>query len=137
MNDCIFCKIVSGEISSFKVYEDEEFLAFLDVNPIARGHTLLIPKKHFENIFDIPEDVLEGLILRAKRVSGVLQQGLGASGVNLLHASGQSAQQSVFHFHLHLVPRFENDGLDTWPNSSYSEEDFENVCLTIRKEFVD
>jgi len=134
MTDCVFCKIVAGEIPSFKVYEDEEFLAFLDINPLARGHALLIPKAHFEDVFDIPEEVLGQLAARAKGVSEAICKGLGASGVNLLHASGKSAQQSVFHFHLHLIPRFENDGLNTWPKSNYSEEDFETICQLIKEE---
>ena len=132
MTDCIFCKIVAGEIPAHKIYEDGEFLAFLDINPVARGHILLIPKAHFENIFDIPEDVLKGLVERAKRLASAVQEGLGASGINFLHASGEAAQQSVFHFHFHLVPRYEDDGLDTWPESDYSEEDFEELSRKIR-----
>ena len=92
----------------------------------------MIPKKHFESIFEIPEEVLGRLAAGTKRISEAMREGLGASGVNILHASGKSAQQSVFHFHLHIVPRFENDGLNTWPRSTYSEEDFETVCQEIR-----
>ena len=103
--DCIFCKIVKGEAPAKKVYENEKVLAFLTIGPISRGHLLVIPKKHFENIFDIDEDYLKEIIFATKKISQKLKKNLKADGVNILHASGKDAQQSVFHFHLHLVPR--------------------------------
>ncbi|MDD5569013.1 MAG: HIT family protein [Candidatus Pacebacteria bacterium] len=110
--DCIFCKIINNEILSFKVYEDADVLAFLDVNPAAEGHTLVIPKKHFENIFDIDSAYLEKVGAAAKKIAEKMKESLGAQGVNLYHGSGRAAEQGVFHFHLHVVPRRTGDGID-------------------------
>lgn len=111
-NKCVFCGIVKGDIPCTKIYEDEDVLAFLDINPIAENHTLVIPKKHYVNLYDIPENELKHLLVAAKRITLQFQNDHGVQGVNVLHASGVEAQQSVFHFHLHVVPRKQGDGLD-------------------------
>jgi len=111
MMGCLFCKIVKGEIDYAKIYEDDDTLAFLDIHPIAKGHCLVIPKKHFENIFNIEESILQKVISAGKSISGKIKKSLGADGVNLINASGEAAEQTVFHFHLHIIPRFQNDGL--------------------------
>ena len=108
--DCIFCKIANGEIDSAKVFENEKIFAFLDINPLTRGHCLVVPKQHFENIFDIDKDMLKEIIVIAKEISEKIKRSLGAKGVNLLNSNGKEAEQSVFHFHLHIVPRYEDDG---------------------------
>lgn len=113
-SNCIFCKIANGEVEGNKIYEDDLVYATLDINPASKGHTLIIPKKHFENIYDIPEEELNRIILVAKKITLHYQKKLDIEDVNLLHASGKNAQQSVFHFHLHLVPRKEGDGLNLW-----------------------
>ena len=121
MDNCIFCKIASGEIDSAKIWEDDKVFAFLDVNPLTEGHCLVIPKEHFENIFDIDENILKEIIFTAKNISKKIKESLSATGVNLVNASGKTAEQSVFHFHLHIVPRYENDGLkmnDWWQTKS-------------------
>jgi histidine triad (HIT) family protein len=125
--DCIFCKIVRGEIPANKIYEDGKVFAFLDINPLSKGHLLIIPKKHFENIFDIEDEHLKEIISTAKKIAKLLKENLNASGMNILHASGKDAQQSVFHFHIHLIPRYKDDGLDTWPKSDYKELNFDRV----------
>ena len=109
---CVFCGIVNGKIPSTKIYEDEYVLAFLDINPIAENHTLIIPKNHYINLYDIPENELKHLLVAAKRIALQFKNNYGIQGVNVLHASGADAQQSVYHFHLHLVPRRRRDGLD-------------------------
>lgn len=114
MNECIFCKIINKESPSKIVFENDDILAIVPKGKISKGHTLVIPKNHFENIFDIDKDVLEKLIVVSKDLSETLAKENNATGINLLHASGKDAQQSVFHFHLHIVPRYENDGLDLW-----------------------
>ncbi len=111
---CIFCKIATHEADSKTVYEDEEVMAFLDTNPISIGHTLIIPKKHYENVFDIESGTLEQIASISKRLALIYKKALAVKAVNLLNASGKEAQQSVFHFHLHIVPREENDGIDLW-----------------------
>ena len=112
MENCIFCKIIANEIPCYKLYEDDLVLAFLDVGPIALGHALIIPKKHFENIFDMEEEYLERIALVAKKISGKMKHELGVEAVNLYHASGAAAEQTVFHFHLHVIPRKKGDNID-------------------------
>jgi len=111
---CIFCKIIAKEASSQIIFENEDILAFKPLEEVSKGHTLVVPKKHFENIFDIEKDKLEKLIAVSKDLSKKLAKENSATGINLLHASGKDAQQSVFHFHLHIIPRYEKDGLDLW-----------------------
>ena len=129
MSDCIFCKIIKGEIPSFKVFENDKVFCFLDINPLTKGHILVIPKNHYKDIFDIPEDDLKGIISIAKRLAGIVKEKLGAEGVNLVNASGETAEQSVFHFHLHIVPRYKDDNLKMnkwWQSKSY-KADFEEL----------
>lgn len=109
MNDCIFCKIVKGEAESWKVYEDEHVYSFLDINPVNEYHTLVIPKKHYENIFDISEKDLINVMLALKRVVTLYNEKLGIKNVQIINSSGSDAQQDVFHIHFHIVPRFRGD----------------------------
>ncbi len=132
MKECIFCKIINREVPANIVYEDERVLAFLDINPISRGHTLIVPKKHYTDIYDVTEDYLKEMAVIAKKMSVAMKKGLGADGVNILHASGEAAQQSVFHFHIHLVPRYRGDKLDTWPKSRYKEKNLDKVAEEIK-----
>ena len=114
VENCVFCRIGRGEGASWTVYEDDLLKAFLDIHPITEGHTLLIPKAHYEDLYDIPDRLLEHLVVAAKTLAHTYRERLGVTAVNLLHASGRAAQQSVFHFHLHLVPRHPDDGLNLW-----------------------
>ena len=114
MDLCVFCTIINKKLPIEVIFEDDNFLAFLPIEQISRGHTLLIPKKHYENVFDIDTTILQQLASTAQTISKELTIKYGASGINLLHASGKDAQQSVFHFHLHIVPRHQGDGLDLW-----------------------
>ena len=136
MDDCIFCKIVAGEIPAQKVYEDDNALAFLDVSPTAQGHTLVIPKKHFENIFDIDDDDLKELAVAIKKVSNLIKKNLGATGINIMNNNGVDAHQAVPHLHFHIIPRLPNDHLLSWPEveKNYKEENFEEIAKKIRGE---
>ena len=107
--DCIFCKIVKGEIDSAKVLENDKVLAFLDVNPVAKGHCLVIPKMHFENIFDITDEILGEVIFLVKYISENLKNSFEIEGINLVQSSGSKAGQAIFHFHLHIIPRYQGD----------------------------
>ena len=129
MKGCIFCKIAKRELPSHKVYEDKHVLAFAPTKEtiIARGHMLVIPKKHYASIYNIPNDELCGIIKAVKLIAMKLRKKLKAEGINILHASGKAAQQSVMHFHLHLAPRYKNDRLDTWPETGYKEKDFPEI----------
>lgn len=112
MENCIFCKIINKEIPCYKIYEDELVLAFLDINPVVIGHTLVIPKKHFENIFEIEDEYLERIITVSKKISLKMKEVLGIEGINLYQANGLIAGQTVFHFHLHVLPREQGDDVD-------------------------
>jgi histidine triad (HIT) family protein len=105
MEDCIFCKIVKGEIPCLKVYEDDKVLAFEDINPISEGHTLIIPKNHAENLWEIPGDDLTAIHLVSQKVARAIKAALNPTGVAALQLNGRGANQLVMHYHLHLVPR--------------------------------
>ena len=112
MSDCIFCQIVSGQIPSSKVYEDEEVLAFLDITQVTKGHTLVIPKKHYRNMLEMDAEAASSLFARVPKSAKQRQEKLGASGVNIINNNEEAAGQTVFHTHVHLLPRFdESDGL--------------------------
>jgi len=114
-SDCVICKIVAGTIFSWVVYQDAEVICFLPKTLQAYGHTVVASKAHYADLYTAPETILGHLISTAKKLAAHYNARIGASGVNLLHASGASAQQSVLHLHFHLIPRFDGDGLDTWP----------------------
>lgn len=105
MDDCIFCKIVKGEIPSFKVYEDDKVLAFADINPISEGHTLVIPKAHAENLWEIPPEDLAAVQLAAQKVAKAIKKALNPAGVVCLQLNGKGVNQVVMHYHFHLMPR--------------------------------
>ena len=104
MEDCVFCKIIKGDIPSYKIYEDNFVYAFLDINPSLPGHTLVVPKKHSENIFDIEKDDLKQVIFASKEIAQKMRD-LGCAGVNIYNNNGAVSGQIVFHFHIHIVPR--------------------------------
>lgn len=109
--DCIFCKIVRGEIPSFKVFEDDRTLAFMDINPINPGHALIVPKHHAPNIFETPDDWLAAAMVTTRRVARGVETALKPHGMNIVQANGPGAAQSVFHLHIHVVPRAKDDGI--------------------------
>lgn len=114
--DCIFCKIVAGEIPCFKIHEDADTLAFMDINPLTEGHALVVPKRHCTGLWDADEATLAATIRASQRVAQALQRALGLDSLNLLQANGKWAAQSVPHLHFHLIPRREGDGAGMdWP----------------------
>lgn len=130
--DCVFCKICLKELPSKIIFQDKIISCFLPRNMEVYGHLLIVPNNHYENIFEIPENELTHIISFAKKMSLRLKEKLGATGINILHASGKSAQQSVPHFHIHIFPRFDNDGLDTWPKLEKKEFDGDEVLAKIK-----
>lgn len=107
--DCIFCKIANGEIPSNKIYEDEDFVAILDLSPATKGHTLVIPKKHYDDFFAMTPEEASGAMQRARKVAGLLKEKLQPDGMNMTQNNGAVAGQTVMHFHLHLIPRYLSD----------------------------
>ena len=132
MNDCIFCKIASGEITCMKVYEDDQTLAFMDTAKDVDGHILVIPKIHFKNVLDCDEKTLCAVIKTVKAVSKHLTEHCGYEGVNLLNASDESAGQSVPHLHIHIIPRKRNDGIDAWPGFEGAKQDIHIVFEKVK-----
>lgn len=117
MTSCIFCQIIEGAVPSAKIYEDEHVYAFMDIMPVTKGHVLLIPKKHIENIYDFSAEEAANLFAAAPKIANVLKDEFRPAGMNLLQNNGAPAGQSVFHYHLHFIPRYdETDGFDlsTW-----------------------
>jgi len=132
--DCIFCKIVKKEIPSSIVYEDKNALAFLDISPLNKGHTLVIPKKHYETIKDIPEGEMAELAKVVRKVGIAAQKAVGAHGLNITQNNGKAAEQFVPHMHFHLIPRFEEDGIYmTHPKKRYAEGEMEETRKKIEK----
>jgi histidine triad (HIT) family protein len=109
--DCLFCKIVAGEIPSTRVDEDERTVAFMDINPATRGHLLVIPREHSADLLEVAEADLDAVMLMARKLAGRVKERLGADGVNLLNSCGAAAWQTVFHFHIHVIPRYAGDPL--------------------------
>ena len=110
MDDCIFCKIIRGEVPSWKVYEDEHTFAFFDVNPINEYHTVVVPKKHYTDMFDIPEDEAISIMKTIKKIVNLYNEKLGINNIQIQNNSGEDAQQTVFHVHFHVLPRYSGDG---------------------------
>lgn len=132
--DCIFCKIVNGEIPSLKVYEDEQTMVFMDIAKDVDGHMVAIPKKHVKNILDCDVDTLGHLLSAVKKVSNHCVANCGYEGVNLLNASDESAGQSVPHFHIHIIPRRSNDNVDAWPKFAGANCEIAEIYEKIRME---
>lgn len=126
--NCIFCKILNGEIPSTKLYEDEEFVIILDVGPASLGHALILPKEHYENIFEMPEELLKKSVSLAKVWGEKLVKALHADGLNLVQNNGLAAGQTVYHYHLHLIPRYDQDMVgELWTPGTLSEEQRQEI----------
>jgi histidine triad (HIT) family protein len=134
MNDCLFCKIIKGEIPASKVYEDENVLAFLDIHPVNSGHTLIVPKKHSEGLLDADDEVLSQMVVVTKKVAAAILRSLGYEAFNLEQNNGPIAGQVIPHLHWHIVPRRADDGLKHWPGKEYGEGEANDVAVKIRSE---
>ena len=132
MSDCIFCKIASGEIPSMKVYEDDLTLAFMDIAGDVDGHILVVPKKHCQSILDSDWETLSAVMRTVQTVSKHLTEHCGYEGVNFLNASGECAEQSIPHFHVHIIPRKSDDGLTVWPVFDGAKEDIQTVFESVK-----
>lgn len=132
MTDCIFCKIIRGEIPCAKLYEDDQVLSFLDINPVSAGHSLVLPKQHHATLFEIPGTELQTCIVAVQKVSQAVYRAMGATGMNVLQNNFRSAGQLIDHLHFHLIPRFEGDGFMTsWPATPYPAGELEKTLERI------
>lgn len=116
MTDCIFCKIVAGEIPADKIYEDQNVMAFMDIRPVSKGHVLVVPKNHSQDILEVNETDLHNTIVAARRISEAVVKATAADGFTISTNRGEVAGQTVFHLHFHIIPRYRKDGLAPWPH---------------------
>lgn len=131
-SNCIFCKIAAGEIPSATVYEDEEFKAIMDISPAAKGHVILISKNHFVNLFELDDNTASKALFAARKVAKAIQEEINCDGINLLQNNGEAAGQTVFHFHIHLIPRYDKDQVKiTWAHGKYEEGEAAELAAAI------
>jgi histidine triad (HIT) family protein len=133
-DDCLFCKIVAGKIPAEKIYEDEDILAFLDIGPISDGHTLVIPKQHFERLHECPPEVLIKVASQLGKIAGAVAASMNSDGYNILCNNGRAAGQLVNHLHFHIIPRNVSDGVfNRWPSYKYEDGKIEAISAEIRE----
>ena len=141
MNNCIFCRIADKTIPCYLIYENDNIMAFLDLSQSTKGHTLIIPKTHYENVFNLDEDTAASLFKPVPKIASAIKKAFNASGLNIVNNNGKVAGQSVFHFHIHLIPRYEeNEGFKfTYQNNShmYTEAAFHELAKKIRAELIE
>lgn len=133
MQENVFKKIIAGEIPAARVYEDERTLAFLDINPTNKGHTLVVPKEEYENMYDLPEELFCSVMKTVKRIAPAIKKAMQADGINLIMNNEPAAGQIVPHAHVHIVPRFQGDGFKHWQGRPYEEGEAEQVAEAIRE----
>jgi len=133
MKDCVFCKIIAGEKHGYKIYEDSHAIAILDINPVNKGHALVMLKKHAENLSELSAEEVKNLFTAAQKVAGSMNRNLGAEGVNYFVNEGKVAGQLVFHVHCHVLPRYSNDGINFHtPRKKMSEEEMREIAERLR-----
>ncbi len=133
--NCMFCKIANGEIPSKTLYEDEDFRVILDLGPASKGHALILPKNHYANLYELPEETAGEVMKLAKRMAAQMTERLGCEGFNLVQNNGELAGQTVFHFHMHLIPRYREDGQKIgWKPQEVSQEELEETRKQITGE---
>lgn len=135
--NCIFCKIANGEIPSATVYEDEDFRAILDLNPASKGHTIILPKNHFKDVCELDERTASRVILVAAKIGKAMKETLGCSGFNLVQNNGSSAGQSVFHFHMHVIPRYDGgEEMILWNPKESNPEELSQIAKQIAEKIM-
>lgn len=131
--ECIFCKIIKGEIPCAKVYEDSDIIAFLDIGPVNPGHTLVVPKEHYETLMDLPDELASKLGVAVKKIAEAVKEAMNPDGINVTQSNLKAAGQLVPHVHFHIIPRIEGDGLKHWPQGKYEEGQMEEVRKKIEE----
>lgn len=133
--DCIFCRIANGEIPSRTIYEDQKFRVILDLNPATKGHSLILPKDHASSLYDLPDETAAAALVLAKKLASVLRDRLGCDGLNVVQNNGEAAGQTVPHFHLHLIPRYVDDGrILEWTPGKATEEELDEIREKLTKQ---
>ena len=136
-DNCIFCKIANGEIPSATIYEDEDFRAILDLGPASKGHALLLPKEHYEDLFALPDETAEKVLPVAKKIVSRMKDVLGCDGYNLVQNNGECAGQTVFHFHMHMIPRYKDDKVGLgWEMGELSDADRDEILAKLKEDWL-
>ena len=131
--NCIFCKIAAGDIPSATIYEDDDFRVILDIEPASKGHALILPKEHYANLYELPDELAAKTLVVAKKVISKMTDIVGCDGYNVLQNNGETAGQTVFHFHMHLIPRYEKDDVTiSWKQGTITEELKEEIVSKMR-----
>ena len=132
--NCIFCKLANGQIPTRAIYEDEQFKVILDNAPATRGHALILPKDHYANLYELPENTAADVMKLARKMALTMQDWLQCEGFNLVQNNGEVAGQTVHHFHMHVIPRYQGGNASdvTWSHSSFTDEEFDAILETIR-----
>jgi histidine triad (HIT) family protein len=133
--DCIFCKIINGEVPAVKVLDKDKVIAFMDINPASRGHMLIVPKKHIENIFEISEDDLSAVMNAVKRCAQAVKQALKAEGITILQLNGKASDQIIPHLHVHIMPRWQNDRLSVsqWEMKEGDRDELQEIARKVKE----
>ena len=133
-DDCIFCKLANGVFPTNSIYEDEDFNVILDASPATKGHALILPKEHYDNVYEMPDTLLEKTIKLAKKVIQKETDVLGCDGYNIVQNNGEAAGQTVFHFHMHLIPRYKEKNMPmvTWKPNELPEEEMKDICRRMK-----
>lgn len=132
--DCIFCKIAAGEIPSRTIYEDDDFRAILDISPASKGHAIILPKNHAANIYELPDEDASKIFVAAKKVAKAMKASMHCEGLNILQNNGELAGQTVFHLHVHVVPRYQEDKvMFSWEHGEPSEAELDETAEMIKK----
>lgn len=135
-DNCIFCKIANGEVPSATIYEDEDFRAILDLGPASKGHALLLPKEHYADLFALPDETAEKVLPVAKKIVSRMKDVLGCDGYNLVQNNGECAGQTVFHFHMHMIPRYKDDKVGLgWKMGELSDADRDEILAKLKEDW--
>ena len=133
--NCIFCKIANGEIPSKTLYEDEQFRVILDLGPATKGHALILPKSHYKNLYELPDATAADVMKLAKKMAAQMTEKLGCDGFNLVQNNHEVAGQTVFHFHMHLIPRYKNaknNDMLQWSHETFTPEEMAEICTSLK-----
>ena len=133
-DDCIFCKLANGVFPTNSIYEDEDFSVILDASPATKGHALILPKEHYDNVYEMPDALLEKTIKLAKKIIQKETDVLGCDGYNIVQNNEEAAGQTVFHFHMHLIPRYKEKNMPmvTWKPNEFPEEEMKDICRRMK-----
>lgn len=135
--NCVFCKIIGNEIPSSTLYEDENFMAIMDISPANKGHVIILSKSHIKDVFELDENSAKNAMVVVKKLANAIKKELGCDGLNVLQNNGVAAGQTVFHYHIHLIPRFNDDTVKIeWINKSYGEGEAKLLCDAIKKHII-